>query len=515
MAEQQKMKIRIVIRAPSGEIHEPEDDARLQLTLGHEEPERSPERAAPSRPPLILTLSVLTLTLVAAAGAWYLWPFPGQATAPLTVSDAPVSVSNAEPAVDPLATQATAPRASSAPPATGDPASAPEPESAMEEASQLVSLASTGAGQGSASPVPVGDAAEAVPLAATAGSEDARPAAANAGGTSDDRVAANTVASLAPPEPDAPPTLGDQAPTQTASRPALEAASPETARRSAPVDPEDSTAAADGAAANAGSSPPSGRADTVMPGSAASVVSIDPQHLAAGGAPHPGQAQVGAVEIDVTDSSVRASANAPPVAADSVAAELSASTNQSAFDDAAPTPVVAVESAATSEFAGSEPDAEPTWSGATGDDPQPDGLETEVAVATPASPSGQDSPLDMSDRVLSDAVTRAQLSNGIYQREPTDAANATVTVPGPGSRKIYYFTELRGLGGQSVRHRWIYDGQTVASLEFRVGGDRWRVYSSKNLSTRMVGEWRVVAEDADGHLISETRFQVVTDSTSG
>ena len=49
----------------------------------------------------------------------------------------------------------------------------------------------------------------------------------------------------------------------------------------------------------------------------------------------------------------------------------------------------------------------------------------------------------------------------------------------------------------------------MAELNFDVGGDRWRVYSSKKLIPTMVGAWEVVVLGSDGTLIHSSEFELV------
>ena len=141
--------------------------------------------------------------------------------------------------------------------------------------------------------------------------------------------------------------------------------------------------------------------------------------------------------------------------------------------------------------------------------------ETVPALAY-AVPSGNRSDQDDGlEEILSEHLTRAQLSWGVYRREPTVKAGATVDVPGPGSAKIYFFTEVSGLRGQTIRHRWLYEGQTVATVRFRVGGDRWRVHSNKNLSPGKTGNWEVLVEDSNGALLGRRKFRVQTGQSDG
>jgi hypothetical protein len=46
----------------------------------------------------------------------------------------------------------------------------------------------------------------------------------------------------------------------------------------------------------------------------------------------------------------------------------------------------------------------------------------------------------------------------------------------------------------------------VAEVEFEVGGDRWRVYSSKNLSRNRAGAWRVVVVNDEGQALGGEEF---------
>jgi hypothetical protein len=81
----------------------------------------------------------------------------------------------------------------------------------------------------------------------------------------------------------------------------------------------------------------------------------------------------------------------------------------------------------------------------------------------------------------------AQFTTGIENREPIDQ----ITFVGNDARKVFFFTDLRGLEGRTVVHRWIYDGRVMAEVEFEVRGPRWRVWSSKDLLPDWIGDWTV------------------------
>jgi len=60
--------------------------------------------------------------------------------------------------------------------------------------------------------------------------------------------------------------------------------------------------------------------------------------------------------------------------------------------------------------------------------------------------------------------------------------------------------------GQKVRHRWIYKGKVQAEVTFKVKGPRWRVYSSKWLKRKCLGDWTVLTLDRRGRTLSRNKF---------
>jgi hypothetical protein len=106
--------------------------------------------------------------------------------------------------------------------------------------------------------------------------------------------------------------------------------------------------------------------------------------------------------------------------------------------------------------------------------------------------------------VSTGTVARAQFTNAIQDREPADNVTAVDT----GANQIYYFTELRGMAGQTVAHRWEHDGKVMFEQKFDVGSDRWRTYSSKSLYPNQAGEWKASVIDAGGATLSSNTFNL-------
>lgn len=103
-------------------------------------------------------------------------------------------------------------------------------------------------------------------------------------------------------------------------------------------------------------------------------------------------------------------------------------------------------------------------------------------------------------------VARAQLTSGIKNHEPIDHITGVFHSKHEHVRRLYYFTEFTGLGGETVTHRWWHDGRLMAKVTLRIGDNSWRTYSVKKLLPRMAGAWRVVATDSQGHTLSSEHF---------
>jgi hypothetical protein len=118
-------------------------------------------------------------------------------------------------------------------------------------------------------------------------------------------------------------------------------------------------------------------------------------------------------------------------------------------------------------------------------------VEPEVAETEPALPA-----------VSPDAVSRGTFATAVEAREPVDS----ITSLGSDRDRVYYFSELVGVSGRRLTHRWEYEGEVVAEVPIDVGGPRWRAYSSKNLDPSRLGEWTVSIIDENGHVVHTDSF---------
>jgi len=104
-----------------------------------------------------------------------------------------------------------------------------------------------------------------------------------------------------------------------------------------------------------------------------------------------------------------------------------------------------------------------------------------------------------------DGVARSVFTTGIQDREPVDQVGQLSN----DHTQIYFFTEIQGMKGHTITHRWEQGGEVRAEVTFNVGGDRWRVWSSKILEPSWLGEWQVSVVDEGGNVLAQESFAYI------
>jgi hypothetical protein len=104
---------------------------------------------------------------------------------------------------------------------------------------------------------------------------------------------------------------------------------------------------------------------------------------------------------------------------------------------------------------------------------------------------------------------RAQLTSGLANLEPIDTLGASLVLAPGETRRVYFFTEARGMTGARVTHRWQRQGVVVTELPFVVADDPWKIYSSKNILAEQDGEWQVSIVAEDGSVLAAETFQIL------
>jgi len=100
-------------------------------------------------------------------------------------------------------------------------------------------------------------------------------------------------------------------------------------------------------------------------------------------------------------------------------------------------------------------------------------------------------------------ISQAVFSKSIDQRTPVEL----ITEADNSLKKIYFFTNIRHLKGDKITHRWLYKGKVKAEVSFDIKGNRWRVWSSKNLWHTWVGVWTVEVIDQNEQILLTKTFE--------
>lgn len=108
-------------------------------------------------------------------------------------------------------------------------------------------------------------------------------------------------------------------------------------------------------------------------------------------------------------------------------------------------------------------------------------------------------------------IARAMFTTEVIDREPVDQ----VLILENDKPKLHFFSDLRQFQGQTVNHRWEYDGQVVMTKSFDVKGPRWRVFSTRTLESNQTGRWTVVITDQDDCPLKAVIFRYVAKGDDG
>ena len=99
-------------------------------------------------------------------------------------------------------------------------------------------------------------------------------------------------------------------------------------------------------------------------------------------------------------------------------------------------------------------------------------------------------------------ISEAVFAKDVKERTPVEI----ITEADQSLGKIYFFTNIRNLSGDRITHRWVYKDKVKAEVSFDIKGDRWRVWSSKNLWHTWTGTWRVDVINAQGEVLLSNTF---------
>jgi hypothetical protein len=104
---------------------------------------------------------------------------------------------------------------------------------------------------------------------------------------------------------------------------------------------------------------------------------------------------------------------------------------------------------------------------------------------------------------MSNPVKRAVISSGITDHEPTDSLTKVPATMG----KVFFFTEITGMEGKTITHRWMKDGSKIADIRISMASNDYRCHSSRSVSGK-TGYWSAQVLDANGKKLKEVAFTV-------
>lgn len=97
-------------------------------------------------------------------------------------------------------------------------------------------------------------------------------------------------------------------------------------------------------------------------------------------------------------------------------------------------------------------------------------------------------------------VKIAQFTTIIRKRYPAD----NIMVLENPHQAVSFFSELYGMAGKQVLHRWRYEGDVKFEARFDVMSDKWRAWSTHILPAELAGSWIVEVVNEHGAVL-ETR----------
>jgi len=109
--------------------------------------------------------------------------------------------------------------------------------------------------------------------------------------------------------------------------------------------------------------------------------------------------------------------------------------------------------------------------------------------APSASSGSDDTPLQTPQ--AEHGVTIAQITTAIVRRYPANEISTLSDLHQP----ISFFTEVSGMNGRQVTHRWYHGNDLVFETSFPIRNDVWRVWSTQQLPEGMPGAWTLAAVD--------------------
>jgi hypothetical protein len=100
------------------------------------------------------------------------------------------------------------------------------------------------------------------------------------------------------------------------------------------------------------------------------------------------------------------------------------------------------------------------------------------------------------------SVLNATFTSNVSEGSPVDYRQQFDTT----TPAVYYYTEVVGLPGQKVVHRWKLEGKVMQQVEIAIKTARDAVWSKMAMAPDWTGNWTVEVVDARGQVIEVDNF---------
>lgn len=111
--------------------------------------------------------------------------------------------------------------------------------------------------------------------------------------------------------------------------------------------------------------------------------------------------------------------------------------------------------------------------------------------------------------LLADIVSRSVLTLNVVNKEPTDDIGESIVVPKESVGKVFYFTEIINMSGKALFHRWEWNGQLEFEKKLFISSNKWRAATSKKISPKKPGIWKVSLIDDIGREVDYKQVKVI------
>lgn len=130
-----------------------------------------------------------------------------------------------------------------------------------------------------------------------------------------------------------------------------------------------------------------------------------------------------------------------------------------------------------------------------------------VKVPVDAAPVAEKAFIDPIE-IESSRIVKAQLTHGVNKREPVDRLGNVVSMNEEKLIRVYLFTGMEGLKGETLYHDWYLSGKKMARVKINVRSNKTSASSSKFIDQYMTGEWEVKVITSRGDDLVTAKFDV-------